>query len=416
MPAPIHIGCSCSVLFSFKHVLPPYRLALIAAATVSQPVYIGSVYGNIHCFLDCFSRPARVTLHHGILFPRLQAGLVRPGRHLMQYSIDPSRSATFQQRRQAKLDELSPTFDVPLTDTESKIASLPLSELVDRHQAGSVSTQDIIYTYGKKAFAAQKATNCLSDIMIHDLLPPTGHVALTSNSDPYHPTNGNGYANGHADFSPSPSVSSVETFADDSEHPLSGVPVSIKDVVDVEGYPSTMGYSANALTPVSSSAPIILLLRRAGALLHVKTTVPMGLFSLETESELFGRTSNPINPAYSSGASTGGGASLLAMGGSVIELGTDVGGSVRLPAAFCGIYGMKASNGRFPSTGIAVSTPGCEAVPTVVSPLARRLEDLEEFWKRVMELRPWEIDRTVSDSFDGSFNLWCMISAKLMVL
>lgn len=340
---------------------------------------------------------------------------MRPGRHLIQNITDLFCSATFQQRRQAKLDELAPTLDVPLTESESKIHSLSLSELVDRHQAGSVSSQDVIYTYGKKAFAAHKATNCLSDIMIHDLLPPTGHVALNGNGDAYRPTKENGYANGHADLSPSPSVSSVDTFAEDSEHPLSGVPVSIKDVIDVEGYPTTMGYSANALTPVSSSAPIIHLLRRAGAILHVKTAVPMGLLSLETDSELFGRTSNPINPAYSSGASTGGGGSLLAMGGSVIELGSDVGGSVRLPAAFCGIYGMKASNGRFPSTGVAVSTPGCEAVPTVVSPMARRLEDLEEFWKRVMALRPWEIDRTVSDSFDGTFNLR-RISAKLMII
>lgn len=302
------------------------------------------------------------------------------------YRVSP-RSEIFQARRQAKLDELAPTFDVPLTEAESKIHSLTLSELVDRHQAGTLSSQDVIYTYGKKAFAAQKATNCLSDIMLHDLLPPKGHVAL----------NGNGDCNGHADTARS--VASTDTVTDDADHPLSGVVISIKDVFDVEGYATTIGYSVNALKPACSSAPIIHLLRRAGAILHVKTAVPMGLFSLETDSELFGRTSNPHNLDYSSGASTGGGAALLAMGGSVIELGSDVGGSVRLPSAFCGVYGMKASYGRFPSTGVHGSTEGCEPVPTVVSPMARRLEDLQEFWQRVIDLRPWEIDRTVSVNY-----------------
>lgn len=302
-----------------------------------------------------------------------------------------SHSATFQRRRQAKLDELAPTFDVPLTEVESKIHALTLPELVEQHRAGSISSEDVVYTYGKKAFAAQKAVNCLSDVMLQDYLPPKGHIALDSSTDPR-----------QHDAHATSSVSSSETFNDDLDQPLSGVPISIKDVIDVEGHPTTLGYSVNALASATSSAPLVHLLRRAGAILHVKTSVPMGLFSLETDSELFGRTANPHNHDFSAGASTGGGAALLASGGSMIEIGSDVGGSVRLPSAFCGVYGMKASNGRFPATGAHASTPGCESVPTVVSPMARRLEDLEEFWKRVMSLRPWEVDRTVSDSSDDA--------------
>lgn len=82
------IGCSCSALFSFKHVLPPYRLALIAAATaISAGIYRPS-YGNIPGFLDCFSRPARLSLHHGILLPPVQARLVRPGPRLLWHFTD----------------------------------------------------------------------------------------------------------------------------------------------------------------------------------------------------------------------------------------------------------------------------------------------------------------------------------------
>jgi Asp-tRNA(Asn)/Glu-tRNA(Gln) amidotransferase A subunit family amidase len=156
-----------------------------------------------------------------------------------------------------------------------------------------------------------------------------------------------------------------------------------------------VGYSSKANHPVSSSSAIVRLLHDAGAITHVKTTVPPGLFGLETSSDLFGRTSNPYNNKFSSGASTGGGGALLACRGSVIEVGTDLGGSTRLPAHFCGIYAMRSSIGRFPSQGTLPPIPGLESLATISAPMSRRLEDLEEFWKRVVEMRPWEYDTTV---------------------
>ena len=368
-------------------------------------------------------------------------------------------SASAQRRRQAKMDALAPTFGAALTDADAKVHSLTLAQLVDAHRAGSVSTADVLSAYGKKAFAAQKATNCLADVMLSDLLilhpkpdPAPAHIddddddgfcdpfaKLKSDShrhsDPkldedrgrarVHrlPRDGHAVGNGwHEDAvtktEPEPEPeddadshtdthTDTDTSADSDadDRPLSGVPISVKDCIDVAGCASTLGYTAFAHTSVRTSAPIVQLLQRAGALVHVKTTVPTGLFSMETTTSLFGRTSNPYNPAYSPGASTGGGAALLALGGSAIEIGTDVGGSVRIPAAFCGVYSMKATHGRFPSTGARTSTPGLESVPTVVSPLARRLEDLEEFWKRVMGLRPWEIDHTVRVS---SYFFFCL--------
>lgn len=176
--------------------------------------------------------------------------------------------------------------------------------------------------------------------------------------------------------------------------PLSGVPVSLKDVVDIEGYDTTVGYSARANKPASSSAPIVRLLRDAGAIIHVKTTVPTGLLSFETKSDLFGETTNPYNPSFSPGASTGGGAALLAYEGSKVEVATDFGGSVRFPPAFCGLYGMKSSKGRFPSVGSQTSAPGLEGIE-VTSPIAKNLDDLREFWERVVGMKPWDYDHTV---------------------
>ncbi|OBZ77774.1 Fatty-acid amide hydrolase 1 [Grifola frondosa] len=139
--------------------------------------------------------------------------------------------------------------------------------------------------------------------------------------------------------------------------PLSGIPVSLKDCVDIAGHDTTLGYSVNVNRPARSSAPIVRLLHDAGALVHVKTSVPTGLLSFECSSDLFGVTTNPHNPDFSPGASTGGGAALLVYQGSMVEIGTDLGGSTRYPAAYCGLYAVKGSMGRFP--GLIPPTPAC---------------------------------------------------------
>jgi Asp-tRNA(Asn)/Glu-tRNA(Gln) amidotransferase A subunit family amidase len=118
--------------------------------------------------------------------------------------------------------------------------------------------------------------------------------------------------------------------------------------------------------------------------------------ALETSSDIFGRTTNPYNPNHTAGASTGGGGALVACGGSKIEIGTDLAGSVRVPAHFCGIWSLKGSAGRFPMWGSSSSMMGLEGVPIVASPLAGNLADLEEFWKRVVLSEPWRYDHTVS--------------------
>jgi Asp-tRNA(Asn)/Glu-tRNA(Gln) amidotransferase A subunit family amidase len=289
-------------------------------------------------------------------------------------------SATAQSRRQAKINAVKACLEGFNTVHEEQVHSLSLSELVESYQTGVISSHDVLVAYGKKAITAHNSTNCLTDVMINGLLAGS---ALT-NSDTYTENSDDSKACVRSGDNPS-----------GWRGTLGGVPVSIKDCIDVEGCPTTLGYSSRALEPATSSAAIVDLLRDAGALIHAKTTVPTGLFSVETTSALFGCTTNPVNPAYSSGASTGGGGALVASGGSMIEVGTDVAGSVRVPAAFCGIYALKASSGRFPMSGVHSSAAGFEAIPTVCSPLARRLDDLAAFFERVISMRPWEYDRNV---------------------
>lgn len=147
---------------------------------------------------------------------------------------------------------------------------------------------------------------------------------------------------------------------------------------------------------MATSSAIVRLLKDAGALVHVKTTVPKGLLALETRTDVFGQTCNPHNADFTCGGSSGGGAALLACGGSKIEIGSDIGGSVRIPAHFCGIWSLKGSTGRFPSWGCATSMRGLEGIPIISAPMATSLEDLAEFWKRIVQSEPWQYDHTVS--------------------
>lgn len=178
------------------------------------------------------------------------------------------------------------------------------------------------------------------------------------------------------------------------DHPLMGVPVSIKETIDVAGHDSTIGYSRYVGKPAKESSAIVRLLQDAGALVHLKTSVPTGLLAIETSSAVFGRTTNPYNSGYSAGASTGGGAALLACGGSKIEVGTDLAGSVRIPAHFCGVWSLKGSAGRFPIWGNQSPMMGLESLPILAAPMANSLDDLSEFWKRVLDMKPWQYDHT----------------------
>ena len=131
--------------------------------------------------------------------------------------------------------------------------------------------------------------------------------------------------------------------------------------------------------------------------------MPTGLLSIETYSDLFGRTLNPYSRAHTPGGSTGGGAALLACGGSKVEIGTDLAGSSRIPAHFCGLWSLKGSAGRFPSWGTVSSLPGAEGVPILAAPMAGSLEDLSEFWKRVIMAKPWLYDHTVNLELKKSY-------------
>ncbi len=165
--------------------------------------------------------------------------------------------------------------------------------------------------------------------------------------------------------------------AGESVGPLHGVPVSIKDSIDIEGTKCTAGTLGrkNAL-PAEHDATVVARLRAAGAIPVAKTNLPDLLFSFETDNLIYGRSNNPYDVERTPGGSSGGESALIAACGSPLGLGSDAFGSVRLPAAFCGIASIKPTSGRLPRTGHVPPRGGWLEAVWQIGPMARSVEDL----------------------------------------
>ena len=183
---------------------------------------------------------------------------------------------------------------------------------------------------------------------------------------------------------------------------LHGVPISIKSCVDVAGWPCPAGSRLRADYVASKDAVLVSRLRTAGAILVGNTNVPEFLMAYETDNTLSGKTSNPWDLSRSAGGSSGGEAAAIASGCSMGGVGSDGGGSVRVPAHFCGISGLKPTPGRIPSTGHYPRGAGAFAWLAVVGPMARTVADVRALFD-VMK-RPDADDALCSPIQVKSFN------------
>ena len=158
--------------------------------------------------------------------------------------------------------------------------------------------------------------------------------------------------------------------------PLHGVPMTIKDSLDTAGMISTGGTKGRASFVPETDATVVARLREAGAILMGKTNTPELTLSFETDNLVYGRTSNPHDLERSSGGSSGGAAAIVAAGGSPFDIGSDYGGSIRLPAHYNGITGIKPTAGRVPRTGHIYPFGGVQDDFQQIGPLARYVDDL----------------------------------------
>lgn len=179
---------------------------------------------------------------------------------------------------------------------------------------------------------------------------------------------------------------------------LHGLPISLKDQFHVKGVETHMGYIGWINTfqgkkgtgkEKKFESEMVRELRELGATLYCKTSVPHTLMAGETVNNIIGYTLNPKNRQLSSGGSSGGEGALIGAKGSVLGMGTDIGGSIRIPSAFNGLYGCRPSTGRLPYEGMANSADGQGSVLSVVGPLATTPDGLRLAFQALLSKQPW---------------------------
>ncbi|XP_027749318.1 vitamin D3 hydroxylase-associated protein-like [Empidonax traillii] len=198
---------------------------------------------------------------------------------------------------------------VPSVQTDA-IISLPLLELTERLQEGSLSPKTVLYTYLEKALEVNQQTNCLRH------------------------------------FIPECEEQLQEIQRQKEKGLLYGIPVSIKDHIGHKGHLTTCGLVQHLDTLMKEDSVLVKVLKRQGAIPFAMTNVPQSLFSYDCSNPIFGQTLNPLNHQKSPGGSSGGEGALIAGGGSILGIGSDIGGSIRLPSSFCGLCGLKPTAER----------------------------------------------------------------------
>lgn len=250
-----------------------------------------------------------------------------------------------------------------LTAKEHEIVHQDACGLVGKLASSEYTAVQVLTAFFKVAVASQDLTNCLTEIFFEEGLERAkqldAHLART------------GKVVG----------------------PLHGLPVSIKDHILIKGHDGATGYASWAYKSYADhDAAVVRILREAGAVIYVKTANPQTLLSLETNNNIYGRTVNPYNRNLSPGGSSGGEGALIGSRGSPLGVGTDIGGSIRIPAAWSGLYGLKPSVARLPHTGLLGSHDGMDNVVGCVGPMAHSARDLNLFCKVMLEYEAWLVE------------------------
>ncbi|KAJ5835694.1 Amidase [Penicillium robsamsonii] len=258
-----------------------------------------------------------------------------------------------------------------LTEREIEITETDAVDIVDQTSTGRWSAVEVTEAFCHRAALAHQLVSCLHEVFFEAAIED---AKLQDEYFAKHKT---------------------------PTGPLHGLPVSLKDQFHVKGVETTMGYvgwinsfqgQQNDPRSGTEESELVRELRNLGAVLYCKTSVPATLMAGETINHIIGYTWNPKNRLLSCGGSSGGEGALMALRGSPSGFGTDIGGSVRIPAGFNFLYGLRPSAGRTPYQGAANSMDGQGTMLSVIGPIAPSARSLTLLFKAVLSQKPWLYD------------------------
>ncbi|KAG9922675.1 amidase, partial [Aureobasidium melanogenum] len=257
--------------------------------------------------------------------------------------------------------------EIEITETEA-------TEIVNKTSSGQWTAVEVTKAFCHRSAVAHQLVNCLHEIFFE------AAIESAQKLDHY-------FANHKKPIGP-----------------LHGLPVSLKDQFHVKGVETHMGYvgwigtfqgeKGTGKEKVFESE-MVKELRSLGAVLYVKTAVPHTLMCGETTNNIIDYCWNPTNRNLSSGGSSGGEGALISLKGSPLGWGTDIGGSIRIPAAFNGLFGLRPSAGRLPYEGMANSFDGAPSILSVVGPLSSSSAGVKLAVQSILQTEPWLHDPRV---------------------
>ncbi|KAE8348961.1 amidase signature domain-containing protein [Aspergillus coremiiformis] len=252
------------------------------------------------------------------------------------------------------------------TDRELSITDMSATALVKGMGAGLLSAEEVVIAFLKRAVLGHQLLNFATEFLAENA------IARAKELDAHYKRTGKVVG------------------------PLHGVPISVKEHIGMKNRTCNAGYVAWVNDIAPEDALILQCLHKAGAIFHVRTNQPQSLMHICCTNNLTGTTTNPYNRALSPGGSSGGEGASMGFRCAPLGIGTDIGGSIRCPAAFCNAYGFRPTMRRNPTQGIKSPEPGQEAILGVVGPLAAQsLDDLELFQRAVLDASPWDSETSL---------------------
>ncbi|KAK5047350.1 hypothetical protein LTR84_006873 [Exophiala bonariae] len=253
-----------------------------------------------------------------------------------------------------------------LSDDELKITESSATELITRMRTGELTALATVTAFLKRAHIGHQLLNFATEFLTQEAL------ARAAELDKIFLSTGKLVG------------------------PLHGLPISLKEHIGLKDRITNATYVALIDNITTDDALLVRLLKTAGAIPIVRTNGPQSLMHVDCHNPIYGATLNPYHRRLTPGGSSGGEGASIGFRCAVMGVGTDIGGSVRVPAGFCGVYGLRTTALRNPYKGVVLPGQGQESIRCVISPLANSIEDINLFQSAVLDQEPWEEETSLT--------------------